>query len=128
MMLFGVSALPPHLIENTGRQHEGARRQIRNRRHRNLGTMKEVRRDIYVLKSGREVAIYRGIIGIDGSGNLYEGYDSALHKPPRHRTEVQYGWDHSPPMQLTPEERIELADEAIERWRRVREEALSELK
>lgn len=57
--------------------------------------------DTIKLATGRELYANRGIVGIDAEGNAFEGYDSGLSDAP-----------------LTLDERREIAEMMIERWRK----------
>ena len=64
------------------------------------------------LSTGREIDANRGLISVDGDGNLYEGYDGELHTLASDYDVVNLA------QELTPAERAELADAMIERWAR----------
>ena len=59
-----------------------------------------------IFSSGRFEAPNRGIVGIDPEGNIWHGYDDGL-----------------PGIEMTPEERHDLAIEMIIRWLRFMPEA-----
>jgi hypothetical protein len=63
-----------------------------------------------ILSSGREIDANANIIGIDDQLDVYGGYDDVIEMRDGHVSNI------NPP--LTSEERDELADHMIDRWRR----------
>jgi len=58
------------------------------------------------LKSGRVFDAFFGVVGIDGEGKAYTGFD-------QHISDLEE--------ELTPEEAVELANMMIERWTNFRD-------
>jgi hypothetical protein len=79
-----------------------------------------------ILKSGREFWPNCGIIGINEKGEMFAGYDNPLEGveiPSDHVSRTPAG-DYDAALEharFTPEERHEIADEMIARWKAWRE-------
>lgn len=79
--------------------------------------MKWLDRDHCELATGRRIYVYQGIFGVSEGGALTNGYDHVTESP---------GNEHSGPFTsfvepagpLTPDERREIAEFQVERWRR----------
>lgn len=65
---------------------------------------------VLTFNSGKTLDICGGIIGIDSSGNVFEGYDGTLYRPD---AVDSVGNDEAA---MSPEERVELAEFMILRW------------
>lgn len=57
-----------------------------------------------ILKSGKKIYVNHGLISIDDDNNIYEGYDGEIDI-----------YDYN---ELTKDERIEIAEYMIERWKK----------
>jgi hypothetical protein len=85
-------------------------------------------RNEYLLSTGKVIYVYNGVLGIDNDFSVYGGYDDALDNTPFRRSLLggenpHLNVDEERKSWLTQEERIELAQHAIDLWKRYLEEA-----
>lgn len=73
--------------------------------------MIRVDHDTYQLVSGRTVAAFDGIVGINHGGDIFVGYDSELFVEGELRDDPMW----------TSAERADLADHMIEQWKTFKE-------
>uniref|UniRef100_A0A6M3IJT8 Uncharacterized protein n=2 Tax=viral metagenome TaxID=1070528 RepID=A0A6M3IJT8_9ZZZZ len=69
----------------------------------------EIKGSKVLFSTGKEKYANVGIIGLGSDGDVTEGYDGGFYNP------SEFLFDDEEP-ELTPGERIELADFMIERW------------
>lgn len=65
--------------------------------------------EIFIFEcSGRTMSVFMSVVGLDEIGETYTGYDNELRVD-----DARY-----PDSKLTPDERQELADVMIDRWKK----------
>jgi hypothetical protein len=71
------------------------------------------------LKTGEEIKPYHGLLSVDESGSVYEGYDRICDELCAEIDADKYFADATPP--ISAEGRRDMADQMIARWTAYRE-------